>query len=350
MRMETMTREEMEKLRDAINKIIITAGEPLDFESIFSCLQREGVSLPAEKPKLYVRKVLYEKDWFEVGKGGFFAPKGAFPELAKTTTTIPKAGIGRLPSVTGKRSEQERVTTAPSIFKPTQQPQESNPVVVTPQKVEALSPYALLQTIQEASEKASKTVAAEAHEAAKRAAKEAMEDVRKSVVHLTRETVSSAIKEAMAQTIHTASSDACAAIVRETRLIADRIIQETTEKMKVIVDDITSKTLSTIEKQALMIIQAAEKRMQYAGESVSETEVPRVETTGSIRERIAVAITKAKRPLTFEEIYAALETDGYQMPPRNPQDVIRRVLENPELFSKDGNNRYIPLEFLRPGF
>lgn len=346
-----MTREEMEKLREAINKIIITAGKPLDFESIFRFLERDGVSLPAEKPKLYIRKVLYEKDWFEVGKGGLFAPKGAFPpELTKTTPTMPKAGIVRLPSVTSKRSEQEKVSSASSIFKPTQQPRESIPVLETPQKVEALSPYALLQTIQEAAEKASKTVAAEAHEAAKRAAKEAMEDVRKSVVHLTRETVSSALKEAMAQTIHTASSDACAAIVRETRLIADKIIQETTEKLKVIVDDIITKTLNTIEKQALVIIQAAEKRMQYAVEPASETEMPRLETTGSIRERIATAIAKAQRPLSFEEIYAALETDGYQMPPRNPQDVVRRVLENPELFTKDGNNRYIPLQFLRPGF
>jgi len=342
-----MTREEMEKLRDAINKVIMSAGKPLDFETIFSGLQRDGVTLPPEKPKLYVRRVLYEKDWFEVGKGGVFAPKGAFPELMKTTSLSPRPGIPGISSILAKHPVHEK----PQVpLPPAEQPAVVKPAGEISSKVEAISPYPLLQTIQEAVEKGKKSIDTEAHEAAKRAVKEAIEDVRKSVVHLAREAVTSALKEAIAQTIHNASSEACNAIARESRLIVDKITQETIEKLKAIADDITGKTLSTIEKQTLAIIQAAEKRMHYSVESAPEPQTPRAESTGSIRERITVAIAKARRPLTFEEIYAALETDGYQMPPRNPQEVIRRVLENPELFTKDGNNRYIPLDFLRQSF
>jgi hypothetical protein len=60
-------------LQDATVAVLKAAGTPLDFESVFKKLEEAGAPLPAEKPKLVLRRILYDKNTFDVVKGKFTA-------------------------------------------------------------------------------------------------------------------------------------------------------------------------------------------------------------------------------------------------------------------------------------
>ena len=59
------------KLSEAVVAVLREAGHPLSFEAIFKRLQEDGALLPAEKPMLAVRQVLYNQKLFTVERGRF---------------------------------------------------------------------------------------------------------------------------------------------------------------------------------------------------------------------------------------------------------------------------------------
>ena len=58
-------------LRDAVVRILTQAGTPLDIEMIFKKLEENGAPLPADKPKLVLRRLLHTAGLFQVVKGKF---------------------------------------------------------------------------------------------------------------------------------------------------------------------------------------------------------------------------------------------------------------------------------------
>jgi hypothetical protein len=58
-------------LRDAVIRILTQAGTPLDIEVIFTKLEESGAPLPAEKPKLVLRRLLHTAGLFHVVRGKF---------------------------------------------------------------------------------------------------------------------------------------------------------------------------------------------------------------------------------------------------------------------------------------
>jgi hypothetical protein len=56
-------------LRDSISTVILAAGKPIAFDEIYAALEAGGYTLPEQKPKLVVRKTLFNKAAFTmVGK------------------------------------------------------------------------------------------------------------------------------------------------------------------------------------------------------------------------------------------------------------------------------------------
>ena len=64
---------------------------------------------------------------------------------------------------------------------------------------------------------------------------------------------------------------------------------------------------------------------------------------GSIRERATSAILNAGRPLSLEEVFDKLKTDGNALPQHNAKDVVKTVLNNKSLFKVVDNGRYLPI-------
>ena len=62
-------------MKDRVTVILGKADKPMDFEKIYAALTGDGHPMPKDKPKLVLRKVLQNKDLFDVQKGGLFALK-----------------------------------------------------------------------------------------------------------------------------------------------------------------------------------------------------------------------------------------------------------------------------------
>lgn len=58
-------------LRQAVIAVLRKAGRPLTFQQVYQELQAGGAPLPAEKPMLKVRGVLYNTDTFVIRHGAF---------------------------------------------------------------------------------------------------------------------------------------------------------------------------------------------------------------------------------------------------------------------------------------
>jgi len=77
-----------------------------------------------------------------------------------------------------------------------------------------------------------------------------------------------------------------------------------------------------------------------------DTTVKRILTSsgqGSIRERATTAILNAGRPLSADEVFDKLKTDGQPLPQHTPREVIKTVLNNKSLFRVVDNGRYQPI-------
>jgi len=61
----------VQHLENSIIGIMKTKNEPMSFEEIYAALEKSGISLPADKPKLVVRKLLYNPKRFVTVKGMF---------------------------------------------------------------------------------------------------------------------------------------------------------------------------------------------------------------------------------------------------------------------------------------
>lgn len=80
-------------LSAALMGIISKAGKSLSFEEIYKRLEQDYPALvPADKPKLVVRKVLYDRSYFKVVVNGLFAlMDGVDSSTATTVSRVPEA-------------------------------------------------------------------------------------------------------------------------------------------------------------------------------------------------------------------------------------------------------------------
>lgn len=60
-------------LVDAVKRIVAAAGAPLGFNEIYERLEKAGVPLPKDKPKLLLRRILYNRKMFRTEQGRFTA-------------------------------------------------------------------------------------------------------------------------------------------------------------------------------------------------------------------------------------------------------------------------------------
>ena len=58
-------------LKDHVVDVVTKAGKPLTFEDVYKRLEEKKAPLPADKPKLVVRQMLYNKALFQVVHGAF---------------------------------------------------------------------------------------------------------------------------------------------------------------------------------------------------------------------------------------------------------------------------------------
>ncbi len=79
----------LNELKEAIISVLFEAGTPMTFEKIFQKLQQEGASLPADRPKLYVRKLLYNPKLFRMVRGTFSLVEGIRPGVVLPADSAP---------------------------------------------------------------------------------------------------------------------------------------------------------------------------------------------------------------------------------------------------------------------
>jgi len=84
-------------VRQMIVTILAEAAKPMPFNSIYAKLQASGIELPAEKPMLVVRKLLHNKELFDVVKGGMFQLH-AEEDAASLTQAAPAAAPSPAPA------------------------------------------------------------------------------------------------------------------------------------------------------------------------------------------------------------------------------------------------------------
>jgi len=58
-------------LKESVRDLLLKSGKPMDLDAIHRQLEANGVPLPADKPKLALRKVLYNREQFKVENGRF---------------------------------------------------------------------------------------------------------------------------------------------------------------------------------------------------------------------------------------------------------------------------------------
>ncbi|MBA4386492.1 MAG: hypothetical protein C0404_00845 [Verrucomicrobia bacterium] len=80
-------------LKDAIVEILSGTDKPLSFEKIYERLEASGFPLPAEKPKLMVRQVLFNRAVFTVTTTGMFIL--ANPAVAQQVVPVQQAAQGQ---------------------------------------------------------------------------------------------------------------------------------------------------------------------------------------------------------------------------------------------------------------
>ena len=66
-------------LKEAIISTLFEAGEPMTFEKVYQILQTNRVDLPSDRPKLIVRKLLYDQKLFRMVRGTFSLADGIVP-------------------------------------------------------------------------------------------------------------------------------------------------------------------------------------------------------------------------------------------------------------------------------
>lgn len=64
----------LSSLESAIIKVMTEKGLPMGFDAIYAALEKSGAPLPADKPKLVVRKILFNARRFNTLKGGLYSP------------------------------------------------------------------------------------------------------------------------------------------------------------------------------------------------------------------------------------------------------------------------------------
>ncbi|MBN1558128.1 MAG: hypothetical protein JW951_08280 [Lentisphaerae bacterium] len=67
----TVVKAPVGTLKEEICSILRAGSGPLTFEDIYEGLESRGAPLPDEKPKLVVRKLLYDRGTFEVSNGRY---------------------------------------------------------------------------------------------------------------------------------------------------------------------------------------------------------------------------------------------------------------------------------------
>ncbi len=60
---------------------------------------------------------------------------------------------------------------------------------------------------------------------------------------------------------------------------------------------------------------------------------------GSLRESITAVLKAAGKPLSFDQIYAALEAGNYKLPEQKPKLVVRKTLFNKAAFAMVGKDK-----------
>ena len=58
-------------LKESVRDALLKSGKPVSFDEIYRQLEANGAPLPADKPKLALRKVLYNRQQFKVENGRF---------------------------------------------------------------------------------------------------------------------------------------------------------------------------------------------------------------------------------------------------------------------------------------
>jgi hypothetical protein len=65
---ESLARHE---LKDAVIAVLRETGKPMTVEAIHNRLRERGARVPSDKPKLALRKILFNKDLFTVERGAY---------------------------------------------------------------------------------------------------------------------------------------------------------------------------------------------------------------------------------------------------------------------------------------
>ena len=106
-------------VRHTLVRILTESAKPLPFDKIYASLESTGTKLPSEKPKLVVRKLLYDKALFDVAPGGLFAIKAdaSVADLAPTAPVAPAATVPLAP--TSGPTPALQPVSVPAVITPT---------------------------------------------------------------------------------------------------------------------------------------------------------------------------------------------------------------------------------------
>lgn len=268
------------QLRASIADMLNASGKPMTFDNIYAEMESSGVSLPASKPKLVVRKVLYDAKYFE-SSGGLFsivdgaefeavqaAPVAVAPEPGKDAVPVaaPVAPASvpeiKLTPVNDDESEDAAIAVAKPIETP--RAAEITPEATKNAAVEAAKAAASIAAHEAAMTTAHASAVAEAKnvaisiatEIAKKVAKEIATEVAAQVAREAAEIAAKGVAEAVAkdaavaaakEAAATAAREATAGIAEEASKLAAK---EAAEMCKAVAEKAARETVQEVAKDA----------------------------------------------------------------------------------------------------
>ncbi|MFC1497303.1 hypothetical protein ACFLS1_02370 [Verrucomicrobiota bacterium] len=389
---EEKAKKPKKSLRGRVMAVFAEAGKPLNFEQVFARLQEDGLPLPVAKPKLVVRKVLYDENTFESKSKGLFVLKEGIaleadsfePVKKKETVSEPAAKQDKTSAKksgrAGKQTNQADTKESKEINDIREETRKE--IERAKEKAKAEIRKEIEQAREEAkkadeAEEAKKKAKAEARkeielvrEEARKAAKEAAEMVRKEAEEEARKEIERAREEA-----REAAKEAAAAARKEAEEEARKEIERAREEAREAAEEARKIAAETAREAAKAAAEAAKEAVRKAAKTVREEVasqpasqdaisgsprvVARVSENArqasvqpplrkpgemSLRERINVILDEVNRPMGLEEIVRRLKKDGRPLPKKSPVVVISHVLGNGNLFQEVSDGFFIRKE------
>ncbi len=352
---QTVSSANYQTIREHAVSALMQAGKPLTFDGLFDKMVAGGCPMPADKPKVIVRKVLCNSpDVFSVTNKGLYTINESYVPEAPQAGPVEQAAMPGQPV-------QMPIPTQPVIPLPVAQP------VAAPQPVipaEAPAP----QPVTPVGPPVSQPVTpAPQPVPAQQPAQTAAPDPKQKVPTASEPQPAPVKQPEPSPTLIAQKPQSASIPAHKTAAPAKQVVQTAKPVTAKVIPAAAPVHVAEIQKKHTVPPPSVVPRPptvppprrtekeQPASTPIDDLDasMASLDTTarraltssgqGSIRERATSAILTAGRPLSLEEVLDKLKCDGNPLPQHNAKDIVKTVLNNKSLFKAVDNGKYLPI-------